>query len=224
MDTLKKWTALAVVAALVILAGGWFLLVSPKRTDAAALRTQAAEKQRANLALQTQLAQLKAQAKDLPKQQAKLAAVAAKIPNNSAMPALVRALNKAASDANVELVSVSPAAPTPVVAAAAATTATAANGTGAAAGGTGAAGLLQQIPVTLNVVGSYFQVAQYLDRLEGLTRAFRVTGFVLAPGANPVKPSISQASTDSGKVLSANITGQVYQTTGSSAAAPAVGK
>jgi Tfp pilus assembly protein PilO len=214
VETLKKWTALAVVAALVILAGGWFLLVSPKRSNAADLRGQAVDKQRSNQGLQTQLAVLKGQAKDLPKQQAKLAAVAAKIPSDPAMPALVRALNKAASDANVELVSMAPGTPSPATAASAGTT----TATTATASAGSAAGGLQQISVTLNVVGSYFQVAEYLDRLEGLTRAFRVTGFTLAPGTNPVTATTGQASPDSGKVLTANITGQVYEAPGASSA------
>jgi type IV pilus assembly protein PilO len=219
VETLKKWTALAVVAALVILAGGWFLLVSPKRSNAADLRAQAVEKQRSIQGLQTQLAVLKAQAKDLPKQQAKLAAVAAKIPSDPAMPALVRALNKAASDANVELVSMAPGMPTASTAAAVSSPATASTArTGAAAGS------LQQISVTLNVVGSYFQVAEYLDRLEGLTRAFRVSGFTLAPGANPVKATAGQATADSGKVLNANITGLVFETPGATTSALTAGK
>ena len=35
MDKLKQMVALALVAALAIAAGGWFLLVSPKRKEAA---------------------------------------------------------------------------------------------------------------------------------------------------------------------------------------------
>jgi Tfp pilus assembly protein PilO len=166
------------------------------------------------------LAVLKAQAKDLPKQQAKLAAVAAKIPSDPAMPALVRALNKAASAANVELVSMAPGPPSPATAGPAGSTATTA---ATATGGSAAAGL-QQVAVTLNVVGSYFQVAEYLDRLEGLTRAFRVTGFALAPGANPVKTTAGQPSTESGKVLTANITGLVFETPGATTSALTAGK
>src|SRR3954452_8947094 len=122
---MKQWVALAAVAALVILAGGWFLLVSPKRSDAAALREQADNKARSNQVLTTKLAELKAKAKELPAQQAALAAVASKIPNNSAMPTLIRALNAAADDPGVELVSMAPGAAQAVAAAApAATTAT----------------------------------------------------------------------------------------------------
>jgi Tfp pilus assembly protein PilO len=223
---MKQWVALAAVAALVLAAGGWFLLVSPKRANAAALRTQVSEKQQANKVLQTQIAALKAQAKDLPKQQATLAAVAAKIPNNGAMPTLIRSLNSAAADTGVELVSMAPTAPTAVAPAAAASgTTTAAAGAARTSGAAAAAvGTLESVGVTLNVVGSYFQVAEYLDRLEGLARAFRVTTFAVVPGSNPVKPSVSQPTTDSGKVLSATITGLVFQTQGGSTAALATAK
>lgn len=227
---MKQWVAIAALASVALLAGGWFLLVSPKRADAATLRAQAASQQQANQALKTQISVLKAQAKDLPKQQATLAAVAAKIPSNSAMPTLIRALNAAATDTGVELISMAPTAPSPVAAGPAAA------GTAAPAGGSTAArvaarpassaavGSLQQIGVSLNVVGSYFQVAEYLDRLESLSRAFRVSALTLSPGSNPVKPSVSQPSTDSGKLLTAVITGQVFEATGASAPTTTSGK
>jgi hypothetical protein len=66
MDKVKQFVALTVVGALAILAAGWFLLVSPKRTEASDLREQAATQQSANAGLETQLARLKSQAKDLP--------------------------------------------------------------------------------------------------------------------------------------------------------------
>ena len=121
MDKLKQWVALTVVGCLAIVAGGWFLLVSPKRQHATELRQAAAIQVDANNALETQLVQLKAQARDLPKEQAKLAAVAARIPDSRAMPALIRALNKAAKSSGVELVSVSPSSTTLVAAASPAT-------------------------------------------------------------------------------------------------------
>ncbi|MCW2671713.1 MAG: hypothetical protein JWP14_302 [Frankiales bacterium] len=214
---LKQWVALAAVASLVILAGGWFLLVSPKRSDAASLRSQTSDKQRANELLASQVATLKSQAKELPAQQAKLAAVAAKIPNNGAMPTLIRSLNKAAADTGVELVSLAPGQPTAVAPAAVTTPATGSTTARSAAAATSMVGTLQSVGVTMNVVGSYFQVAEYLDRLENLTRAFRVTGFTEAPGVNPVKPGASQPTAESGKSLTATITGQVFQTTGGTA-------
>lgn len=230
MKDLKQWVALTVVGCLAILAGGWFLLVAPKRQHAAELKSSAASQVGANSVLETQLVQLKVQAKGLPKEQAKLAAVAAHIPNSRAMPALIRALNKAAKDAGVELVSLTPSATalvaatstagTPVSTAgkpvAAAGTSGAAVPTAAAPGATAAgasnpAGQLASIGVTMNVIGGYFQVEQFVSSLEGLQRSMRLTGLTLAPGANPLKRvAAGSAASDNGKSLTTTFTALVY--------------
>jgi len=221
MDKLQQWVALTLVGALAVLAAGWFLLVSPKRADAATLRAQAQEQASKNAALETQLVTLKAQAKDLPKQQAKLAAVSAKIPDVRAMPALIRALTKAAADADVELVSLTPG-PTAAGAGVGLATPVApgapAAGPAVGGGAASAAGQLASAPLTLNVVGGYFQVEQFMSDVENLPRALRVSNLALVPGANPVKPK-SSGSVDSGRVLSATVTGQVFVATGRSAPA-----
>jgi Tfp pilus assembly protein PilO len=214
MDKLKQYVVLTVVASLVVLAAGWFLLVSPKRSQAADLRTQAAAQVTANAQLETQLQVLKAQAKDLPKQQARLAAVAAKIPSNPALPALVRALTTASTSAGVELISVTPSSPT-LVAGAAPTAGTAPAATAPAATGSTVAapavdaGQLAAIPLTLNVVGGYFQVEQFVSNLESLPRSMRVTNLKLVPGTNPVKPTTT-ATVPDGKTLVTTVTGMVY--------------
>ena len=202
MDKLKQWVGMAVVAVLVIGAGGWFLLISPKRSEAAALDAQATSQLATNASLQTTLSMLKAQAKDLPKQQAKIAAVAAKIPDNPALPALIRSLDKAALAAGVDLSSISPQAPAPDVAGP--------TGKGAAAVA-GAAGVRMKIPVTILVYGKYFQIEQFFNSLEGLPRAMKVTSFTLQPGQNPVHKS---ATVDTNDALSANITTSIYMASG----------
>ena len=212
MDKLKQWVVLTVVAVLVVGAGGWFLLITPKRSEAADIRGQAARQVTANGQLQTQLAVLKSQAKDLPRQQAKLAAVSAKIPDNPALPSLIRALSKVAANTGVELVSISPSTPTPV--AAAAGTPVVVAGTGAGTGATPApvaasAGQLSSIGVSLSVAGSYFQVEQFLDGIEGLSRAMKVTGFTLTPGSNPVKPAPT-GTVDGAAILTAAINSTIY--------------
>jgi Tfp pilus assembly protein PilO len=208
MDKLKQYTVFTVLGCLVVLAAGWFLLVSPKRSHAAELRTTAASQVSANSQLETQLAVLKAQAKDLPKQQAKLAKVAAKIPDNPALPAMVRALTTAATSAGVELVSMTPGTPAAVTAAPAAAP-VAGSARRAAAPNTAAAGQLAMIPLTLNVVGGYFQVEQFMANLEDLPRSLRVTSLTLAPGSNPLKPAAT-GSVDDGKTLATSIVAQVY--------------
>jgi Tfp pilus assembly protein PilO len=219
MDKLKQYVLLTLLVCLIVLAAGWSLLVSPKRSDAAALKAQAASQASANAQLENQLRVFRAQAKDLPKQQAKLAAVAAKIPSTPALPALVRALTTASKSAGVELLSVAPG--TPVLATTAASGRVAAPGaatSGAATSSSSSAGSLATIPVTLNVVGGYFQVEQFVSALENLPRAMRISNIAVAPGTNPVKPGaapITQAgaaapAADDGKSLTTAITGQVF--------------
>ncbi|GAC1610051.1 MAG: hypothetical protein NVS3B26_14720 [Mycobacteriales bacterium] len=209
MDKLKQYVVFAVLGCLVVLAAGWFLLVSPKRSDAAALRAQAVSQVSANTQLENQLRILKAQAKDLPKQQAKLASVAAKIPDNPALPSMIRALTTAAMSAGVELVTVTPGQPT-APAAGAATLVRPGSSVGAVAPvASGSAGQLAQIPLTLNVAGGYFQVEQFVSNLENLPRSMRVTTLTLAPGSNPVKPATAGA-VDDGKTLTTTVTGMVF--------------
>jgi type IV pilus assembly protein PilO len=206
MEKLKQYVVFTVLGCLVVLAAGWFLLVSPKRSDAAALRVQTEGVTASNASLSTQLQVLKAQAKALPKQQAKLAAVAAKIPDNPALPAMIRALTTAATAAGVELVTVTPGPPA-AFGAAPGSAAAAAAPTGSAA----SAGVLESIPVSLSVVGGYFQVEQFVARLEALPRSMRLTNLALVPGTNPVKPAPANGVTvDDGRSISATITGQVF--------------
>ena len=224
MDKLKQWIAFTVLGVIAVLAAGWFLLVSPKRADADTLSQQAAKQVAANGTLQTQLAVLKSQAKNLPQQQAKLAAVSAKIPDNPAEPALIRALDAAATAAGVELVSISPAQPAAVTAAVAPVAPVPAPGAAAAPkvavaspAAAAGAGVLQSITVSINVAGSYFQLEQFFDGLENLSRATKVTGFGLAPGVNPVKPAAAGAAAapvGDSRSLVTTITAQVFMATG----------
>lgn len=214
MGKLKQWIALTALACVAVAAAGWFLVISPKRSEAASLQQQTAQQLTKNQQESTHLQVLKAQAKDLPKEQAKLAAVATKIPDNPALPGLVRALLDAANGAGVELVSITPGPPAAVGATTAAapvapSTAAPAAPTGTRPAATGpAAGTLSQIPIALNVVGDYFEVQQFLAAVEDLPRALRVQNLQVAPGTSPTDKSTK--STDDGRTLSATITGDVY--------------
>ena len=243
MDKLKQYIVFTLLGCLGVMAAGWFLLVSPKRAEAAELRAQAEGQVTSNAQLETQLAVLKSQAKDLPKQQAKLAAVAAKIPSNPAMPGLVRALVAAGQSAGVEILTVTPGAPELVTAAAAAPVAPVAPNAAAAAapaaapvvaapaasaGGPVVAGTrtatsasdgqLARIPLTLSVAGGYFQVEQFIANLENLPRSMRITTLAVAPGVNPVKKD--SGNVDDGKSLIATVTGQVFMATNRAPIAP----
>jgi type IV pilus assembly protein PilO len=188
MSVTRKWSLLAALLALAILVAGWFLLVAPKRSEAASLRDQTATQEDANERLLQQLAVLKAQQAELPQQRAKLAVMRTQIPDNPALPTLIRDLTDAGKKVGVSIDSMAPSVPVPATAAVpaapvATTTETTTEGTdtAAAAAAAPAASPLFQVPLNLNVTGSYFELEQFVNKLEGLKRSFLVTGFTLAP-------------------------------------------
>lgn len=237
MDKLKQWVALTMLGCLAITAAGWFLLVSPKRAEAEQLRADTDSQEQANATLRTQLEVLQTQAKDLPKKQADLARVAAKIPDNPALPALIRALTAASTSAGVQLISVTPgtpvlvepaAAPAPGAAPAAAPVPADPAAAPAAPGDPAAApaspvGSLAGIPLAINVVGGYFEVAQFMASLEELPRALRVTNLALAPGSSPNEEGDGvAAAAESGRSLTTTITGSVFMAANRPQATPVV--
>ena len=196
MTATRKWTALAVLLIAAVFAASWFLLISPKRSEAADLRAQRVEQDATNERLVQQLEVLKAQAQDLPKQEAFLAQIRRQLPDNPALPALIRDLSAAARKAGVDLTTLAPEAPvavtSPVVTAPTAAPSpnpSATGGTTGTAGTTGATGtaatpaapasLLYAVPLTVKAQGSYFEMEQFINKLEGLKRSFLVSGFTL---------------------------------------------
>ena len=200
MTVTRKWSALAAALAVAIAVAGWFLLVSPKRGEAAEARAATVSQDEANARLLQQLEVLKAQYADLPAQRAKLAVMQKEIPDNPSLPSLVRQLTKAGRQAGVSLDTMAPALPEPMVLATAvvpapapttsSTDTTAETGTeSSTAAGTSttpvapaaAQPTLYKVPLTLNVTGSYFAIEDFLDRLEELQRSLLVSGFTLSP-------------------------------------------
>lgn len=208
MSKLRNMIVVAALAAVVLLAAGWFLLVSPQRAKAADYQAQAASVRSATSSLQTQLAMLRAQAKTLPAQRAKLQAIATKIPNNPAEPALVRALTKAADDAGVDLVSIAPSLPALV----SAPPTTAAPAAGAGASPTSGP-QVASIALSLSVTGTYFELEQFQANLESLSRALKTTTISLTPGgAKKGASSLAAGATGYTGILTAAINATVYMT------------
>jgi type IV pilus assembly protein PilO len=219
MTETRKWTAATAVIVVATLALGWFLLVSPKRSDAASLRTQATAQEDTNQRLRTKVQQLKADAKDLPAQKARLAQIDVNLPGNPQLPALVRSLSQASRQSTVDLVSIAPAAPVVLTKAPAArvvpktdgeagtsgksgTTST--SGTAAAPAATPVPAVqLAYIPVVVVADGDYFEAEQFLNKIEGFKRSFLVTGLTLEePRSGAEKaPSGSVRMTVTGRVF-----------------------
>jgi type IV pilus assembly protein PilO len=226
MTATRKWAALAVLLVAAIFVASWFLLIGPKRSDAAKLRADTVSQDANNQQLIQQLEVLKAQAQDLPKQEAFLAQIRRQLPDNPALPTLIRNLTSAAGKSGVELTSLTPALPVAVVAPIVAlptvepTTTASTDQTSEAPATVAAppAPTLFQVPITVKTTGSYFETEQFLNKIEGLKRSFLVTGFTL----KNAPPVVGQPDT-----LELQIQGRVFLSpaaakTAASVTAPAV--
>lgn len=219
MTDIRKWTGLALVLVLAIFAAGWFLLISPKRGEAAELRGQAESRAEANSRLEQQIRVLQAQQQDLPKQRARLATLRTQIPDNPALPSLIRDLTAAGRKTGVSLDSLAPAVPVALVAPGLVAPVAPAPATDAEAGSDAATGsdaaaatpvapaapapTLYQVPLTVNVTGTYFELEQFINKVENFRRAFLVSGFSLGPNSSPD----AEAAPDS---LTIALTGRVF--------------
>lgn len=222
MSVTRKWSLLASVLVLAILAAGWFLLVSPKRGEAAALREKTVSQDEANARLLQQLAVLKSQQADLPQQRAKLAVLRTQIPENPALPTLIRDLTAAGRKVGVSIDTMAPAVPVPAVVAvpvapvATTTTTTDTTTDTSAEAATPVpvappAPSLYQVPLTLNVTGSYFELEQFVNKLERLKRSFLVSGFTVSEatgGTSAGSTEVATASTEGDLTLA--LQGRVY--------------
>lgn len=154
----RLWNVFTVGLVLAILAVGWFLVISPKRTTAADLRTTASDTEANNLSTEAQIRQLKLEQKQLPAQRAKIEEIKTQLPPSPDQPALIRQLTADASRADVVLSAITPAA---------------LQGVPEATG-------VSFMPLTLSVVGTYANVKTFLDSLEEDKRAIMVTGLNVA--------------------------------------------
>lgn len=107
----QTWIAGAVVVSLVLVLAGWFVLVQPRRTQAADLNTQADTLAASNASLASKVAELRKQFAQLDDFKAELAALQVRLPYDGAVPKLLEDLDKLAEDNEVllESVFVSPA-------------------------------------------------------------------------------------------------------------------
>lgn len=191
MTETRKWTFGAVAVVLVLILAGWFLLIAPKKSQAADLETQTQAQLDKNQQLQTQIALLKQQAKNLPEKQAALAQLNTKIPAEADLPSLIQQLSTAAAKSGVNLTEITPSAPAGLAASSTTTTVPSS---------------LVQITLQMKADGGYFELQQFFSQLERMDRALLVTNATIA-AADPGSETTAEASQN---MLTANITGQVF--------------
>lgn len=213
MTQTRKWVLLTAVAVAAALALGWFLLISPKRGEAAELRSQAEQQTQANSKLQTRVAQLRAQSKDVPRLEARLEDINARMPASPNLPALTRSLVDAAAKSGVVVTTLTPQAPAFVdIKPAAAVTPT------AGAKSSGPQLKVAQIPLSVVVEGDYYEVEQFLSTIEKFKRSMLVTSLDLTAQSSAAT-SAGAASTSRG-AITATVAGRVYMTVAAAPPAP----
>jgi Tfp pilus assembly protein PilO len=199
MTTSTRYTLAAAALAIAVFLAGWFALIGPKRSEAADLGEQTVAAQAQNAALQNEIKQLEAQAADLPAQQARLAEIRTQVPDTPSLPSLIRSLTAIGKTAGVDVRSLIPGDVEAVLIAESTAATSSSSGETAEAGSTtessstttteAAGGDLVAIPLDIQVYGSYFDVEQFLNEAEELTRAMLITGINVVPlgdeAANP---------------------------------------
>ncbi|HSC91393.1 MAG TPA: type 4a pilus biogenesis protein PilO [Gaiellaceae bacterium] len=141
--TLSQGVQLAIVlaAVLAVAAGGWFLLLGPKRAEAADL-----EEQLANAQLRLTQARIDSQRDPAPPvETGDLFRLARAMPDTVDMSGILLELNRVATEAGIEFESISPS-------------------------GAATVGAYQVVPVTLLFEGNFYSLSDFLFRLRSLVR------------------------------------------------------
>ena len=168
----------AAAVALVVL--WWVLLWGPRSRAIGQARERAASAETERSALTARIQRLKEAQADEPRQRARLEALRTAIPDEPDLGQFILDANDAASRAGVDFLSISPsppaASPDPTLPA--------------------------SIALAITVDGGYFQVLDYVNRLDGLSRIVVVENLSLTSGS-----SETGATT-----LSVSITARMYTT------------
>ncbi|WP_369052259.1 type 4a pilus biogenesis protein PilO [Kineococcus terrestris] len=180
------WIAGTGVLALLALVATYFLLVTPKRAEAADVRAQTAGVVASNAQIAQQTELLKSQFATLDEQRARLAEIKASLPDEAEVPALLRQLEGYATSAGVTLVAVTPS-PASLY-------------TTTSGAGTDTAGIVQ-VPLVVQVAGSFPASELFVKNVQAdMTRFFGVEQVTVTQGAD----------TADGDDVTTTITGRVF--------------
>lgn len=159
---------LSVLLAVALVVLSFFFLIKPRMDEVTELEVQAEDIRAQQVQIQDEIAQLEEVRAQSPNLEAELAAIGAIIPDSPLLPATLRQLQMAGDESGVTLVSVAPARPT------------AANAEGLPE--------LSTIPLSVTLEGGYFQVVDFLRRIEDpviTPRGILVTGVTVNPSEYP---------------------------------------
>jgi Tfp pilus assembly protein PilO len=184
------------LVSVLLLVVGWFLLIGPLQARASDLRAENVSAQESNDLLELKIAELKAQAATLPEAEAELATIQRQMPDSAQMPQLVRDLNRIAEESGVDLTAVTPGAATAL--------SEESDTSKSSSGSSTTASQVVRIPLSVVVVGDYFQVVAYLQKLQTqLSRVILVSGI-------GITEADSSASSSGTEAINVTITGSAF--------------
>jgi Tfp pilus assembly protein PilO len=243
--TARDRKILLVIAGLAVLAGFWFLVLKPKRTEAASLATEvAAQQERLTSARQTVAQGLQAKA-DYPRDSQTVAELGTAVPADDDMPSLLYQLDAASKNADVvfdSLVRASGATGTAATGNAAAAAAVSGNSSSSSSspstgsGGStapsaslppgatvGTAGLAT-LPFTFEFTGSYTDLRHFLGDVQRFVTtngdAVSVRGRLLTVDAVSLVPASKDFSRIQAKLVATAYLAPEQGTAGAGASAP----
>lgn len=184
---LTVWGAGTAAIAVLIVVAAWFLVLGPQRATAAETLTATNATEAQNAQLEVRNAALAAQFDQLATRKAQLAEIMATIPGDAELPALLRQLEGSAATSQAVMTSFTASAPELWDSAADPTTVPA----------------VVDVPVTLNVSGSFAETELYLKQLQADSDRFLLIESVslTSGGAGATSTSASVLSTITGKVF-----------------------
>jgi hypothetical protein len=206
----RAWLGGGAIAAVLIAAVSWFMVISPERSSTASLGAQTSDAQLQNALTQAKVTKLRRQSENLGKLQAQLASALEALPKASGLPAFTRQVNAQAAvnrvavtnisigaitAANADGTAVVPGATTPTA------TPSATTPTGITAPAT-AAGSVFAIPVTVVSTGSLTDELAFLKAIQTLgPRRTLVTSTQFAPGSEALTASLDKATTVTAQLI-----------------------
>ncbi len=178
----------AVAGAVLVL---WYLLLwGPRKADLAEAkeRRETAESKRDELA--TRVDRLRAAQKDEPIKRAQVEALRTTIPDEPNLAAFILDTNDAAAKSGIDFISVAPAEPAPAAGVVGAPSASVASTRPTAARTrTAASPLPAEIKLQLQIKGGYFQVLDFLNRVNEMSRLVVTDGLTIN-GDNEAKLTV----------------------------------
>lgn len=156
----RRGPIIAAVVSLVLAIALFFLLVNPKMGQVRETEDELEQARQEELTLQTELDRLRAAREQAPEIQRQLARFRRQVPPVADLPGLINELQDIADVSGVDFFAISPGVPTATPQATAA-----------------------EIPATVQVVGTFFPVDEFLFRLETLPRASKAVSVTVAEGA-----------------------------------------